>query len=116
MNLKSIVALVGTVGLFALGTWGVAQSQAPSLPDGVSEENWIPISDSIGIAVTDVRAGRTATRAVPPDDPSDPTQLPTIIQLPPKLYGKGVVFAKFQGEWVMFEELAVTDPRFRHLK
>ena len=116
MNVRSILALVGTIGVFALGAWGVAQSQAPSLPDGVSEENWIPISDSVGIAVTDVRAGRRVTRAVPPDDPSDQTQRPTIIQAQPKLYGTGVVFAKFHGEWVMFEDLAITDPRFRHLK
>lgn len=115
MNARSILVLICTIGIGGLGTWAVAQSQSPSVPPGVSEENWIPISDSIGIAVTDVRAGPSRQRALPPDDPTDPSQRPTVVQADPKLYGKGVVFAKFQGEWVMFEELAVTDPRFRHL-
>lgn len=115
MKSKVIVVLVATTVVITLATWGVAESQSPSRPPGVGEENWIPISDSVGILVTDVRARPGRIRVVPAD-PADPNNEPTFAEVQTTPFGTGVVMAMFQGEWVAFEDLAISRTRVYPLK
>jgi hypothetical protein len=115
MKSKAIIALVATTVVITFATWEAAESQSPSRPPGVSEENWIPISDSVGILVTDVRARPGQIRVVPAD-PADPSNEPTIAEVRATPFGTGVVMAMFQGEWVAFEELAISRTRVYPLK
>ena len=115
MKSKAIIALVATTVVITFATWEAAESQSPSRPPGVSEENWIPISDSVGILVTDVRARPGQIRVVPAD-PAGPSNEPTIAEVRATPFGTGVVMAMFQGEWVAFEELAISRTRVYPLK
>ncbi len=112
MKIRKSNLLIGTIAVLAVVTWGRAQPQDSSLPPGVAEENWIPISESVGIYVTSLRAGPDKTFF----ELQELGLQPTIGEIPPTLYGAGVVMARFQGEWVVFEDLAITDPRFHDLK
>lgn len=74
------------------------------MPPGVAEENWIPISDDVGIVVTDLRTGRLAGSF----DPSDTGDT--------SLRASGVVMARYRGRWVVFENISALPPRVQPLK
>ena len=94
MKLRRIHVLAATVVALTAATWVYAQqSQSPSRPPSISEESWIPITDSVGIVV----------RAVRPDWTGD------------MLYGTGAIMSLHQGKWLVFEELTVTNNRPRSL-
>ena len=113
MKSKMIVVLAATTIVITFATWEAAESQSPSRPPGVSEENWIPISDSVGILVTDVREGRIR---VVRSDPADLTDELGPVDFSTTPFGTGVVMAMFQGEWVAFEDLAISRTRVYPLK
>jgi hypothetical protein len=94
MNAKNAALVIGLIAVLAVGTLARTQPEDPTLPPGVSEEEWIPISDSLGIAVTGMRIG-----------PSGQT------------LASGMVMARFEGEWIIFENVAPPSlPRVQPLK
>ena len=56
-----------------------AESQSPSRPPGVGEDNWVSISDSVGILVTEVR-GRPRQIRVVLADRADPNSEPAVVR------------------------------------
>jgi hypothetical protein len=94
--LSSIVVLVAIV---VMTTW--AKAQAPGdRPLGVDEDNWVAISDTVGIVLVDV--SYTAARAALPSD------VPRALSNLPR--STGVLVVKVNGVWTR-AELAEPPPR-----
>jgi hypothetical protein len=98
MKASLSVSLVVLVAVFVIATW--ARAQPPiDRPVGVDVENWIAMSDSVGIALT--RANRIGT--LPSGAQVDVSGAPQ---------RTGVLMAKVNGLWTRIE-LAEGPPRLQ---
>jgi hypothetical protein len=90
--------LIVLVAILAITTWARAQSPGDR-PLGVDEDNWVAISDTVGIVIVDV--SYTARTALPSDLPRALSNLPR---------STGVLMVKVDELWTRVE-LAEPPPR-----
>ena len=93
VTLSKVLAISG-FALLGLAVASQSQPQTPTVPPGVPTDNWISISDIAGIVVTDLRVD-TRARMRNPVAP---------------LRARGVVMARYRGEWIAFENISALPP------
>ncbi len=98
--MKAALLGIVTIALLAGVVWSQAQTPADR-PPGVDAEQWIPLSDSVGIVIM------STTGAVPP----------AIVDRAPReevfpfVRATGRLMARHNGQWLVFDELNSMEPR-----
>ena len=109
MNAKFIGLVIGVIVVLSALTVARTQPVSPDLPPGISENDWVAISDDVGIVVTAMRSEPAGTIFLLP---SQRGAVPVISTT----YASGRLMARVGGIWVEFEALTAAEPRFRHLQ
>lgn len=92
MKAFALSAIVVLVAILAIATW--AKAQAPGdRPLGVNADNWIALSDTVGMVLVDVSVD-PARKALPPGVPIELSGLPR---------STGVLVVKVHGFWTRVE-------------
>lgn len=102
--MKPAVVLLLAAVCFILGSVATSVAQSPGLspPPGVAPENWVPISDNAGVALSDnARVSR-------------PRSVRGIQSFATQRHA-GILMVHQEGRWIAFDMLGDASPRFQPL-